>query len=204
MKEDQGSQQFTSPYEEPVERMDYDFGLKRRSFMQILGAGLLVAVSASPTLAQRNGRNDRSRPRKVNTRIHLAKDGAITVLAGKVEGGQGSRAELTQAAAEELRVAPSAIGLILADTSVVPDDGMTAGSRSTPSTVPAVRQGAAAAREILIDFAAKTWSVERSTVEVKDGKATHGLSKRTLTYADLASSEEAAKLLEQPIASDIA
>jgi isoquinoline 1-oxidoreductase len=80
---------------------------------------------------------------------------------------------------------------------------MTAGSRSTPSTVPAVRQGAAAARELLIDFAAKSWAVERNTLELQDGKVLHLPSKRTLSYTDLAVSEEGAKALEQPIPADI-
>ena len=84
--------------------------------------------------------------------------------------GQGARAELTQAAAEELRVAPAQVRLIMADTSLVPDDGSTAGSGTTPRTVPAVRQAAAAARQLLVELAAKRWSVEPSTLEVREGK----------------------------------
>src|SRR5204863_394920 len=41
-------------YDELVDRVGYDFGLKRRSFVQLLGAGLLIAASA-PALAQRRG-----------------------------------------------------------------------------------------------------------------------------------------------------
>ena len=37
-------------------------------------------------------------------------DGTITVLTGKIEMGQGARAELTQAAAEEMR-APAGISI---------------------------------------------------------------------------------------------
>src|ERR1019366_9645351 len=112
-------------YEEAVERVDYSFGLKRRSFVQILGAGLLIAVSA-PALAQRRGGRGGGGARSIAARIHLGKDGTITVMAGKVEAGQGARAELSQAAAEELRVPLSQIQLVMADTSLVPDDGITA------------------------------------------------------------------------------
>jgi len=192
-------------YDEPVDRLEYDFGLNRRSFMQWLGAGLLIVVSPAPTLAQERGRQrDNNQPRTVAARLHLGKDGSITVLTGKVDCGQGGRAELTQAAAEELRVASDAVQLIMADTSLVPNDGITAGSRSTPSTVPLIRQAAAAARELLIDFAVKQWSVERNTIDVRDGKAVHTASKRSVSYADLARNEEAAKGLEQNIPSDIA
>ena len=41
----------------------------------------------------------------VSARLFLNEDGTITALSGKVEEGQGPRAELSQAAAEELRVA---------------------------------------------------------------------------------------------------
>jgi len=110
-------------YDELLEPVGYDFGLKRRSFMQILGAGLLIASSTATALAQRSGRRGNAGARTIGTRIHLGQDGSITVLAGKVEGGQGARAELTQAAAEELRVEPQQIQLVLADTGLVPDDG---------------------------------------------------------------------------------
>src|SRR4051812_36451258 len=163
-------------YREMVKRVGYDFGLKRRSFMQILGAGFLIA-SAVPGLAQRAGRGGGGfhggGPKTIGARIHLGKDGSITVLVGKVEAGQGARAELTQAAAEELRVSPEKIQLIMADTEAGPDDGMTAGSGTSPRTVPSVREGAAAARNLLVEFAAKKWGVEPDTCQVQDGKAVH-------------------------------
>lgn len=185
-------------YQEPIERVEYDFGLNRRCFVQILSTGLLIVANASPALAQRRegGRGPRG-PRTIGGRIHLGKDGTITVLTGKVEGGQGARAELTLAAAEELRVSPNSIQLVMADTALVPDDGITAGSRSTPSTVPAVRQAAAAAREYLIDFAAKGWGTDPKSVQVHDGKATDGTSGHSLGYADLAvNAEEQQKFAE--------
>ena len=135
MKRDLPTDDALAPdYDEEVERVDYNFGLKRRSFVQILGAGLLIAVSA-PALAQRRGGGGGGGgARNIAARILLGKDGTITVMAGKVEGGQGARTELSQAAAEELRVPLSRVQLVLADTSLVPDDGITAGSGSTPGT----------------------------------------------------------------------
>jgi len=193
-----------SSYEETLEPVGYDFGLKRRTFVQFLGAGLLLAVSAAPALAQRRGGRGGGGARKIAARVHFGKDGAITVMTGKVEGGQGARAELSEAAAEELRVPVSRIQLLMADTSLVPDDGVTAGSGSTPRTVPAVRHGAAAAREVLVEFAATRWGVDRSTIQVRDGKASRASSPETLSYADLAADADAAKALEQGIPSDVA
>jgi isoquinoline 1-oxidoreductase len=204
MKRDLATDEALLPdYEEAVERVDYGFGLRRRAFVQVLGAGLLIAVSA-PALAQRRGGGGSGGARNIAARIHLGKDGTIVVMTGKVEGGQGARTELSQAAAEELRVPLGRIQLVMADTSLVPDDGITAGSGSTPRTVPAVRQGAAAARELLIDFASKRWSVDRNAVQLNDGKVTDTAGQRMLTYADLAASDEAAKAFQQPIPSDVA
>lgn len=189
--------------EEAVELVGYDFGLNRRSFVQVLGAGLLIAVGPASALAQRAGRGGGGGGRSLATRIHLGKDGTITVLTGKVELGQGARAELTQAAAEELRVPVDRIQLVMSDTGFVPDDGITAGSRTTPGTVPAVRQGAAAARNLLVEFACQRWNVDRSAVDVRDGKATHSSTQRTLTYADLAGDEDAGKAFDKAIPSDV-
>lgn len=175
-------------------------GMSRRSFVKSLGAGLLVTVMADSAVGQRRGRGGRGGGGEgggtVAARVHIAKDGQITVMTGKVEGGQGARTELTQAAAEELHVPADQIHLVMADTSLVPDDGVTAGSRSTPSTVPAVRQGCGAARDLLIGLAAQRWSVDRKAVKVQDGKARHA-DGRELTYADLAAGDDGAKAFEK-------
>lgn len=179
--------------------------ISRRGFVQVLGAGLLIGASAPGLEGQsrRQGRGGRGGfmgrgAATVAARVHIAKDGAITVMAGKVEAGQGARAELTQAAAEELRVTADQVTLILADTALVPDDGMTAGSGTTPRTVPAVRAGAAAARELLVALACQQWDVKSDSVEVRDGRIIHPQSHRELTYADLAAKDDL-KSFSQPI-----
>src|ERR1035438_5598850 len=92
MKRDLTTDEALPPeYEEEVERVDYGFGLKRRAFVQLLGAGLLIAVSA-PALAQRRGgRGGSGGARSIAARIHLGKDGTIGVMAGKREGGKAGR-----------------------------------------------------------------------------------------------------------------
>src|SRR5579859_6752479 len=151
-------------FDEPADSYYQTSELTRRGFVQILGAGLLIAVSTPSAVAQqrRGGRGGRgggfngAGARTVSARVHIGNDGSITVMTGKVEAGQGSRAELTMAAAEELRVPVSRIQLLMADTGMVPDDGITAGSGTTPRSVPAVRQGCAAARQLLVGLAARS------------------------------------------------
>ncbi len=185
-------------------------GITRRGFLTYAGGGLLLTVLPLPVMAQaRRGRGG-SRDLRIAARIHIGTDGAVTVMTGKVEGGQGARAELTQAAAEELRLPPERVALIMGDTDLVPNDGVTAGSRTTPSTVPAVRRGAAAARDLLIATAARQWGVDRTAVQVEDGKATCADVGQELTYADLAAEAEAdptgatAQALQEAIPDDVA
>jgi isoquinoline 1-oxidoreductase len=171
--------------------------------VQLLGTGLLITVTEGVVLGQRaTGRGSRQSA-TVAARLHINQDGTITVMTGKVEEGQGPRAQLTQAAAEELRVSVDRIRMIMADTALVPDDGITAGSRTTPSTVPAVRQAAATARELLTHLAAKRWNVDSSTLDVHNGTITHRQTKQTISYADLAKSKDVAEAFKQAIPSDV-
>jgi CO/xanthine dehydrogenase Mo-binding subunit len=205
-----GSENSAESFEEPFERVPFDFAVSRRSFVKGVGAGLLIAVAGPAALSQEGARRNGggsflgTGARTVDARLHIGEDGVITVLCGKVEAGQGARAELTQAAAEELGVPPDSLQMVLADTGVTPDDGMTAGSGSTPRTVPAVRRGAAAARALLIAFACRQWQVQPAAVEMRNGRLVQSAGTRTLTYADLARSPGAASLLTGAIPDDVA
>jgi isoquinoline 1-oxidoreductase len=139
----------------------------------------------------------------VAARLHIGKDGSITVMTGKVECGQGARAELTQAAAEELRVPASQIKLIMADTHLTPNDGITAGSRSTPATVPAIREAAATARQMLVALAAKRWNVSPKDLQVRNGFVAAASGDEKITYADLASDADSAKAFAQNVPADV-
>jgi isoquinoline 1-oxidoreductase len=184
---------------------DQPLEFSRRGFAQLLGAGLLITVGAEAALGQRRGPSGRGGGGgNVAARLHVDRDGAVTVMTGKVELGQGARAEITQAAAEELRLAPDRIRLIMADTGLCPDDGITAGSRTTPANIPAIRKAAAAARGLLLDLAAEKWKVDRGALEVRDGAVVHAAAKRTLTYAELAQNEDAVKRFAQRVPEDVA
>jgi CO/xanthine dehydrogenase Mo-binding subunit len=175
--------------------------LSRRAFVQLISTGLLITVTERTSLGQRR-RGSRG-ARNVAARIHIHPDGMITVMTGKVEEGQGSRTQLSQAAAEELRVPPTQIRLVMADTALVPDDGITAGSRTTPSTVPAVRQGAATARKLLTRLAAQLWQADETELEVQDGVISNRATNTKIHYGDLAASEHIEEMFQQSISPDI-
>lgn len=191
-------------YDELLEPVRFRFALDRRGFVQMLGAGVMITAVGAPAFGQIGGGGRRrggfrgGPPASLSARFHFADDGVITVLSGKVDGGQGARGQLAQAAAEELRVPLNRIKMVLADTASCPNDGTTAGSGTTPRTVPAVRQAAAAIRKLLSDRAAETWSVDATAVEIRDGKFVDRGSAKSATYFELAHDEALAKQLGEP------
>jgi isoquinoline 1-oxidoreductase len=122
---------------ELFEAPPYQFQLNRRDFLEV--AGFVICLTATPRL-------DAQTAAKPRARLAFAADGTVTVFAGKVEVGQGAATELAMAVAEELRLPISKVRAVLGDTDLCPNDGITAGSRTTPATVPEARKAAAAHR----------------------------------------------------------
>jgi isoquinoline 1-oxidoreductase len=170
----------------------YHFEVSRREFVATLGAGLVISVAVPSVFAQQAGRGGRGGGGNVSLaqRLHIGADGVITVFTSKVEVGQGSRTQLTQAAAEELQVPVDRVRLVMGDTSG-PDDGGTAGSGTTPRSVPSIRKAGAAARQLLIDTAVAAFAAEAKDLSVRDGKVAGLPAGKQFSYADLASEKHA-------------
>ena len=181
----------------------YQFDLSRRGFVQILGAGLVVSISGDIASADEEPHFGQNRSTRINERLHISKDGIVTIMTGKVEVGQGSRTEITQAAAEELKVSTDKIRLIMADTDLVPDDGGTHGSQTTPRTVPVVRSACAAAGNLLTDMAARNWNVDRTKLVSGNGFISEPSSNRRISFGELAGLDEIAKWFNDAPGSDI-
>jgi nicotinate dehydrogenase subunit B len=147
----------------------------RRDFFKTLGSGVMVLFLTPAALAQeagnagRGGRGSQS-PAEISAWLHIGEDGTVTVFTGKTEVGQNIRTSLTQAVAEELRVAVSAIKMVMADTDLVPYDAGTFGSQTTPQMASRLHRVAAAAREVLLDMAADYLKADRASLTVADGK----------------------------------
>jgi nicotinate dehydrogenase subunit B len=159
--------------------------LQRRQFLQTLGGGLLVMMNASAQESGRAGHGPHELPPNVAAWLHIAPDGKITAFTGKVEVGQNIRTSLTQAVADEMRVSPSAVTLLMGDTSLVPWDMGTFGSRTTPTMAPEMRKMAATARESLFTEAAKQWQVSKERLRAENGAIKCG-PKQNAPYGDLA------------------
>lgn len=116
----------------------YQFQIDRRQFLEV--AGFVICLTPLYNL-------DAQTPASATpARLTVAPDGAVTIFSGKVEVGQGAATQLAMGVAEELRIPLDKIRVVLGDTTLCPNDGITAGSRTTPSTLPAVREAAATQR----------------------------------------------------------
>src|SRR5260370_19792025 len=69
---------------------------------------------------------------KLDAWIRVDASGAVTILTGKAELGQGLKTALLQVAAEELKVSLDRLTLVTADTARTPNEGYTAASHSMP------------------------------------------------------------------------
>jgi isoquinoline 1-oxidoreductase len=171
----------------------------RREFVRLAGGGLFVACLFSDAEAEAQPGRRRpggGGPRELGARLHIAEDSSVTVFTSKVEVGQNIRTMLTQVVAEELRLPVGRISLVMADTARTPDDGGTAGSRTTPDTVPRLRRAAAAARELLLDLAAAEAKEKRESLTVADGKVTGPGGKPSFEFGQLTKGKKLVKVID--------
>ncbi len=110
--------------------------------------------------------------------IRIDADGRISVFTGKAELGQGIKTAIAQVAAEELKVEPSQIQMVTADTQLTVNEQYTAGSHSLQDSGTAIRNAAAQVREILLGEAAERFGlgkdrlrVVRGTITADDGRS---------------------------------
>ncbi len=118
-------------------------------------------------------------------------------VSGKVEVGQNIRTSLAQLVAEELRVPFDSITMIMGDTDLTPWDMGTFGSHTTPTMGQQLRIMAAAARQMLLEIAAKRWNVNAATLIAADGKITDPQSSRSVAYGELTRGEKLVKIVSR-------
>lgn len=172
----------------------------RREFFRIAGSGLIIALALGDVLAQRpRGRRPFGAPlpKEIGAWLHIGADNAVTVYTGKVEIGQNVRTSLAQVVAEELRLPPERIRMVMADTQMVPFDMGTFGSSTTPRMAPQLRRVAAAAREYLLELAEKQSKVERAALTVANGKIEGPKSIPSLTFGQLTEGKKLMKVIDE-------
>ncbi|WP_323844495.1 xanthine dehydrogenase family protein molybdopterin-binding subunit [Microbulbifer magnicolonia] len=131
-------------------------------------------------------------PPKPNAFVKIAPGGRITLVIPYVEMGQGVYTSQVQLLAEELEVDPATVAFEAAP----PDDALyanpligeqvTGGSTALRAQWISVRQAGAAAREMLIEAAARRWKVPAAGLKAENGRIIETASGRSIGYGEVA------------------
>jgi nicotinate dehydrogenase subunit B len=119
----------------------------------------------------------------LSTWLTVHANGRITWRTGRVELGQGNRTALAQMVAEELDVAFDKVTLVMGDTSVTPDQGVTAASSTISRAGVQARLIAAEARATLLSLASEQLGAPATELTVENGVVRHGSKK--VSYGQL-------------------
>src|SRR5438034_6648249 len=120
--------------------------------------------------------------------VRLEPSGAVTVLTGVTDQGQGVRTALAQIVADELGVAIEAVTVISGDTAMVPYGGGTWASRGMPIGGSATLLAARALADKIKRIAAVLLEAHADDIELQNGRAVvrgtdYGLGLRDLARA---------------------
>src|SRR4026208_471204 len=172
-------------------KANYEFALDRRKFFKLTGGGLIVVFVLKDLLSfdSETPFSESSAMSGVESWIHIGEDGTLTVYTGKVEVGQNIRTSLSQIVAEELMVPVVSIKMIMGDTDLVPFDAGTFGSRTTPQMGTQLRKAAAAARQALMDMAAKKWNTAATGLRTENGMVVNSATNEKTNYGALTKGE---------------
>jgi isoquinoline 1-oxidoreductase subunit beta len=170
--------------------------LGRRNFLRVTalaGGGLLLGFRIDAHGAVLELGDGGAAEFIPNAFIRISADNVVTIIAQNPEIGQGVKTMLPMLIAEELdadwsRVRIEQAGL---DTNAFANQ-YAGGSNATPTSWLPMRRVGAAARAMLVDAAARTWSVPAVEIETANGAARHSRTDRTATYGSLG--EAAARL----------
>jgi isoquinoline 1-oxidoreductase beta subunit len=168
-------------------------GITRRNFLHTTaasGAVLVIGFCVPELACAKNPEAHRVNP--FNAWLQIASDGKVTLILGKSEMGQGVYTSLPMILADELELDWQSVSVRQAETKpdLYPDLG-TGGSGSVLDSFLPMRQAGAAAREMLITAAAKTWGVDPVTCYAKNGSVIHDPRAHRLTYGELVAAASA-------------
>ena len=173
--------------------MNYVPKMNRRSFVvstAAAGGGLALGLEL-PFGGAQDAHAQATTP-EVNAWVVIKPDDTVVIRVVRSEMGQGTLTGLCQLVAEELECNWDKVtweyptpGQSVARKRVW-GDFSTGGSRGIRTSHEYVRQGGAAAREMLKQAAANEWKVPVSELSVDKGVITHKASNRSTTYGKVA------------------
>jgi isoquinoline 1-oxidoreductase beta subunit len=175
--------------------------LSRRDFLKSGAAasgGLVIALHFSPLAPSEALLAAGTAEFAPNAFVRVGADGAVTVIIGKAEMGQGVYTSLPMILAEELdadwtRVRCEFAPVDPAYNHTVFGIQMTGGSTSVWSSFDQFRKAGAAARAMLVEAAAQEWGVPARECHTENSFVIHEASNRRAAYGELAGKAAALK-----------
>jgi nicotinate dehydrogenase subunit B len=154
--------------------------ITRREFVKMGGALFVSLAIRAGTIAEAAGKQTSLDPTQLASWLEIRSDNTILVRTGRTETGTGMSAYYAQAIAEELRVRPDAVSLLMGDTDKTPDGGYSAGFLNGMYNV---RKVAAYTYQALLELAAKRLDVPVAALTVAEGIVSGGAS--SVSYGQL-------------------
>ena len=158
-----------------------------RAAGRAVGIGLSCFVELTGPGAQFYGVGGAPISGQEGTTVRLEPSGAVTVLTGVTDQGQGTRTALAQIVADELGVPLEAVAVLSGDTGMVPYGGGTWASRGMPIGGSATLLAVRALRDRVRRVAAALLEAHEGDVELAEGRVhVRGSPNRALTLGQLA------------------
>lgn len=133
-----------------------------------------------------------------NSYLSISTDGTVTIMSPNPELGQNIMTSFPMIVAEELEADWTKVKVLQANLDNKFDRQLTGGSGAVPHSWKLLRTAGATAKFMLIEAAAKKWSVPASECTGVNGFVLHSKSGKKLSYGELA--EAASKL---PVPTDV-
>lgn len=175
--------------------MDTMMKTNRRGFIKLglsAGGGLMLGFNWSSAVASIGNFSAAATHVDFNSYLAISPEDVITIFSPNPELGQNIKTSFPMVVAEELDADWKKVKVVQAplDTKKY-DRQLTGGSGAVPHSWERLRKAGATARQMLMEAAAKRWSVSASTLTTNAGFVIHP-DGRKLTYGELAT--EAGKL----------
>lgn len=185
--------------------MHFNMNTSRRDFLKNTGCLAIAfslptatAFSETTPLLEELPRSLQGQP-NINAWLEVLADGRVRVFTGKVELGQGIQTAIAQVAAEELDLSMDRVEVVIAETGRTPNEGTTAGSGSIEGSAMAVRYAAAAARQKLLELAAKKLNVPVAQLQISAGKIGTASGLARLSFSELLEDQQITDEVRLPV-----
>jgi isoquinoline 1-oxidoreductase subunit beta len=169
--------------------------LDRRNFLKkssVIGLGLIIGLDSKAVAHNVFSQNAAVLSLEINPFIIIATDGSISLINPRPDMGQGSTQAAPSLIAEELEVSLDKVKLIQSDGQSKYGSQQSGGSSTVRGLWTSLRKAGAAAKEMLIETAAKRWNVPISECYALDAKIFHKPSGKSYTFGELV--DDASKL----------